>query len=144
MIKKFIWFTACALALMIGQTSYACPAETNPSKHCYCNDIKKSANQLNLTKEQKIKIKAIKTQTRTGAKANYAQLKVLRQQINSFTTTEKIDEAKLDNLINQRSKIKNALLKNHIMMRHQIYILLTDKQKQQYQEMMNQHQHKHS
>lgn len=143
MIKKFIWLLACALALMIGQTSYACPAENNPAKHCHCNEIKSSMNQLNLTSEQKVKIKAIKAQTRASSKVNREQLKNLRQQINILAKAEKIDEAKLDNLINQRSKIKSAQLKNHILMRHQIYTLLTDKQKQQYQEMMKQREQKH-
>ncbi|WP_298622121.1 Spy/CpxP family protein refolding chaperone [uncultured Legionella sp.] len=144
MIKKFIWLSVCALALIIGQPSFACPAEKNPTKHCHCNDIKSSANQLNLSDEQKAKIKTIKSQARVSFKANRDKLKALRQQINTLARAEKIDEAKLDNLISQISKIKSAQLKNHILMRHQIYTLLTDKQKQQYQEIMKQHEQKHS
>ncbi len=138
MIKKFIWLSACALALTIGQPSFACPAEKNPAKHCHCNASKNPVNKLSLTDEQKAKIKVLKTQARANLKANYKQLKELRQQMNTLAQAEKIDEAKLDNLINQRSKIKNAMLKNRILTQQQIYTLLTDKQKLQYQELMKQ------
>ncbi|MBL7478946.1 Spy/CpxP family protein refolding chaperone [Legionella bononiensis] len=144
MSKKLIWLSVITLALIIGQPSYACPAEKNPSKSCHCNDSKKISQNLNLTHDQKAKIKAIRVQAKTQLKSSYKQLKVIRAQINDLIKAEKIDEAKLDNLINQRSKIKGAMLKSHILMRHQIYSLLTAQQKQQYQEIKNMHEHHHA
>ncbi|KTD51102.1 Spy/CpxP family protein refolding chaperone [Legionella quateirensis] len=144
MSKKLIWLSVMTLALIIGQPSYACPAEKNPSKPCHCNDSNKISQNLNLTPDQKAKIKAIRVQAKTQLKSNYKQLKLIRALINDLIKAEKIDEAKLDTLINQRSKIKGALLKSHILMRHQIYTLLTAQQKQQYQEIKNKHEHHHA
>lgn len=144
MSKKLIWLPAFALALLFGQPSYACPAEKNPSIHCHCNDSTISSSKLNLTDAQKVKIKNLKIQARTNLKANHKQLKVFNQQINALILVEKLDEAKLDNLINQKNKIQGVILKNRIMLKQQIYSLLTDKQKQQYQQMMKQKEQKHS
>ncbi|RUR15060.1 periplasmic heavy metal sensor [Legionella sp. km535] len=144
MSKKLIWLSAITLALFIGQPSFACPAEKNPSQPCHCNDSKKTSQNLNLTQEQKAKIKAIRVQARTQLKTSHKQLKVIRDQIDALIKAEKIDEAKLDQLISQRSKIKDAMLKTHILMRHQIYSLLTPQQKQHYQEIKSAHEQHHA
>lgn len=142
MSKKIIWLSALVLSLIIGQTSIACSVSN--SKHCHCNGHKQLSNALKLTEEQKVKIKAIRVQTRNALKANYKQLKALRLQINALARTDKMDEAKLDALISQRNKIKTVMLKSHVMMKHQIYTLLTAQQKQQYQEMKKKQEARHS
>ena len=141
MIKKIIWLSTLILALTIGQQSIACSAE-NKSKNCHCGE-KKLSNSLNLTDDQKLKIKALRIQSRNALKTNYQQLKALRNQINAMVKMDKIDEGKLDSLIAQRNKIKAVMMKSHIMMRHQICSLLTDKQKIQFNEMKKKREANH-
>lgn len=135
MSKKSIWLAVFALIFTLGQPVFANISGNNQSKPCHCHDHQKAFKQLNLTEEQKVKIKAIKTQARNTMKTNYNQLKAIKQQINALVANEKLDEVKLDNLISQRNKITGTMLKNRIMMKNQIYNLLTNEQKSQYKNM---------
>lgn len=49
--------------------------------------------------------------------------------------SNKIDEAKLDSLIEKISKIRGSMLKNRIMMQHQMFSLLNEKQKAKFLEL---------
>ncbi|KTD61962.1 Spy/CpxP family protein refolding chaperone [Legionella shakespearei] len=142
MSKKIIWLSALLLSLFVVQPTVACSVSN--SKHCHCNDHKKLSKALNLTADQKAKIKAIRAQAKSGFKANYKQLHDLRVQINALAQTDTVDETKLDSLINQRNKIRAAMIKSQVMMQHQIYMLLTAQQKQQYLEIKKQQAAKHS
>ena len=133
MNKKFIWLSAFVLALTFGQASIACGGN---SKHCSAHHrFDKLASELELTPEQKEKINTYKEQARSSMKANYAQLKSLRGEISKLVQADKIDEAKLDSLVEQVNKIKGSMLKNRIMVQHEMYTLLTDKQKAKFQEL---------
>lgn len=132
MNKKLIWLSALTLAFTMGQTSFACPADNAQAKQCHCNGHKSMTDKLSLTDDQKSKIKAIKTQARKSLKADHQQVKSLRSQINALVTTDKLDEKKLDDLINQLAKIKTAMLKSKTIMKNQIYNVLTVQQKAQY------------
>ncbi|HAT6978924.1 TPA: hypothetical protein F8R96_11590 [Legionella pneumophila] len=136
MSKKSICLAALALAFTFGQPVFANTSNTTQSKPCHCHDHKKALNQLNLTQEQKNKIKTIKIQAQKSIKENYKQLKAIKEQINALIANEKLDEAKLDNLISQRNKIAGTMLKNRIMMKNQIYNQLTNEQKTQYKKNM--------
>lgn len=131
MNKKFVWLSALVVSLIAGQPAIACKTT---SKHCHCNE-QKIASHLNLTSEQKVKIKEIRAKSLAVFNANYKQLKALRAQIHDLAKAEKIDEAKLDSLIAQKNKIQGIMLKNHVLTQHQIYNLLDAKQKLQFQKM---------
>nr|WP_238147823.1 hypothetical protein [Legionella pneumophila] len=75
-------------------------------------------------------------QAQKSIKENYRQLKAIKEQINALIANEKLDEAKLDSLINQRNKIAGTMLKNRVMMKNQIYNQLTNEQKSQYKKNM--------
>lgn len=135
MNKKSVWLSAVALSLMIGQVSFAA-TESSKSKPCTCHhNSQRLSEKLNLTAEQKAKIKAIRTQTHTQLKADKEQLKTLKLQMNALANNDKVDEAKLNSLIDQRNKIKGAMLKKEVMMQNQIYNTLTAQQKIQYKEL---------
>ncbi|HAZ7571884.1 Spy/CpxP family protein refolding chaperone [Legionella sp. PATHC032] len=136
MSKKSICLAALALIFSFVQPVFANTGNTAQAKPCHCHDHKKALNQLNLTQEQKTKIKTIKIQAQKTIKENYKQLKAIKEQINALIANEKLDEAKLDNLISQRNKIAGAMLKNRIMMKNQIYNQLTNEQKSQYKKNM--------
>ncbi len=133
MSKKFIWLSVIALVLTLGQPSFACSGD---SKHCDAHQkFDKLAQDLNLTADQKAKISAFKEKARASFKANYAQLRALRSQVNTLVKADKIDEAKLDSLVEQINKIRGSMLKNRIMMQHEMYSLLSDKQKAKFLEL---------
>ncbi|HAT2138058.1 TPA: Spy/CpxP family protein refolding chaperone [Legionella pneumophila] len=136
MSKKSICLATLALIFTFGQPVFANSSEATQTKPCHCHDHKKILSQLNLTQEQKTKIKTIKIQAQKSIKENYRQLKAIKEQINSLIANEKLDEAKLDSLINQRNKITGTMLKNRVMMKNQIYNQLTNEQKSQYKKNM--------
>lgn len=141
-MKKLIWLATFTLAFILGQPSFAsCDKD---QKHCSAHQrFDKLATALELTPEQKEKIKTYKEQARASMKENHTQLKALRSQITVLVKSDKIDEAKLDDLVAQVNKIKGAMLKSRIMMQHELYTLLTDKQKAKYQELKQQWEDKH-
>src|SRR5690348_9555229 len=108
MSKKFIWLSVITLILTLGQPSFACSGD---AKQCDAHHrFDKLAQELNLTADQKAKIKAFKEQARASFKAKYAQLRSLRSQVNTLVKADKIDEAKLDSLVEQINKIRGSML----------------------------------
>jgi Spy/CpxP family protein refolding chaperone len=142
MSKKLIWLTTLACTLILGQPSFAeCDGH---QKHCQAHErFDKLATELELTPAQKEKIKAYKEQSRSAMKADYHQLKALRSQINELVKSDKMDETKLDALVTQVNKIKGDMLKQRIMIQHQMYSLLTEKQKIKYLELRKKWETKH-
>lgn len=127
MNKKLISLVAITLIITFGQSSFACSGD---SKHCNTHHRSdKLAKELNLTPEQEAKLQTYKEKAQANFKTNYAQLRTLRTQINSLIESDKIDEAKLDSLIDQINKIRGSMLKNKIMMQHQMFTILDAKQK---------------
>ncbi|AUH72944.1 Spy/CpxP family protein refolding chaperone [Legionella sainthelensi] len=124
MNKKLISLAAFTLIITLGQSSFAC---SNDSKHCNRSD--KLAKELNLTSEQEAKLQTYKEKAQANFKTNYSQLRTLRTQINSLIESDKIDETKLDSLIDQINKIRGSMLKNKIMMQHQMFTILDAQQK---------------
>ena len=135
MSKKLIWISAFTLALFLGQPSFA------QEKH---QQLDKLAAELNLTSEQQAKVKALKEQGYADMKANLTQLKALRGQIGDLVKADKIDEAKLDSLVEQINKIRGSMLKSRILMQHQMYSLLTEQQKAKFLELKKKWDEKHS
>ncbi len=134
MSKKFIWLSIVVLSLIFGQASFACSPD-NKSTHCTCYKQSNNAvKKLNLTKDQKVKIHALKVVAYKSFKANSQKMKSIRSEIQGLITSDKMDEAKLDALIAQRNQIKSSMIKNRILMQHQIYALLNQDQKVQYKE----------
>ena len=135
MNKKSVWLSAVALSLMMGQVSYAA-TESSKSRPCTCHhNSQRLSEKLNLTTEQKAKIKTIRTQTYNQLKADEEQLKALKLQMTALANNDKVDEDKLNNLINQRNKIKGVMIKKEVMMENQIYNTLTAQQKIQFKEL---------
>ncbi|KTD06587.1 envelope stress induced periplasmic protein [Legionella gratiana] len=133
MNKKLIWLSAIALIITLGQPSFACSGD---SKHCNSHHRSdKLAKELNLTPEQQAKLQTYKEKAQATFKTNYAQLRSLRTQINTLVQADKMDEAKLDSLIEQVNKIRGAMLKSRIMIQHQMFALLNAKQKAKFLEL---------
>ncbi|MDI1352968.1 MAG: Spy/CpxP family protein refolding chaperone [bacterium] len=133
MNNKFIWLSASVLALMISQSTQACDTNKDESKSCHCiHSMKKISESLDLSTEQKVKIKTIRLKNRQQFKTNFQQLKALKQQIKLMSSAKKIDEPKLDALILEKNKVHGMLIKNRVLMENEIYNVLTEKQKAKY------------
>ncbi|MCE0723846.1 MULTISPECIES: Spy/CpxP family protein refolding chaperone [Legionella] len=133
MNKKFILLSTIVLALIFGQPSFACIGD---SKQCNSHhQFDRLAKELNLNADQKAKLKAYREKARASLKEDYAQLRLLRSQINSLVKNEKIDEAKLDALIEKVNKIRGSMLKTRIMIQHQMFTLLNNQQKAKFLEL---------
>ncbi|AWN74378.1 Spy/CpxP family protein refolding chaperone [Legionella anisa] len=133
MSKKLLWFSTIALVLIFGQPSFAC---IGGSKNCDSHHrFDRLAQELNLNADQKAKLKAYREKARASLKENYAQLRLLRNQINSLIKAEKLDEAKLDVLVEKVNKIRGSILKTRIIIQHQMLTLLNDKQKAKFLEL---------
>lgn len=146
MIKNFAWFSASVLALVIGQSAIAdtAPATTTTksTKPCHCHHDK-MMDKLSLTAEQKAQIATLREKARAEDKAHFKQLRTLRHEMHAVVTTDKVDQAKLDALIAKRTQIKATMLKNKMMMSHDIYALLTPQQKAEYKSLEQQWSKKH-
>ncbi len=119
--------------MAISQPGFACIGD---SKHCNSHHrFDRLAQELSLSADQKAKIKAYKEKAMASLKENYAQLRLLRSQISSMIQSDKIDEAKLDTLIEKINKIRGSMLKSRIMMQHQMFSLLNEKQKAKFLEL---------
>lgn len=131
--------TLLAGGMMAASLLLATPtlADSHGSMPCSSKErMQHMIQMLQLTPEQQQKIKAIKDKNMTTIRESWKQIKELRSQIKGMITTNKVDETALDKLIQQKSALMSTLTKTKIMTKNEIYNLLTDQQKQQYQEMM--------
>lgn len=136
MNKGIIWLSAAAFTLSVSTTGvFAMPADE--TKKCPKYEAKKRMfEKLNLTEQQKSQIEAIKNQYKEGMKAQFEEAKKLRKQMKDLVKADRVDENQLNQLVNQKKEIMGALLKSKIRMKNQIYHVLNEEQRKQYQEMM--------
>ncbi|MGL5741717.1 MAG: Spy/CpxP family protein refolding chaperone [Legionella sp.] len=140
MSKKFIWLSAIALVFTLAQPSFACSGDT---KQCNAHHrFDKLAKELDLSADQKAKINAYRDKAKATFKEYYTQFRALRSQINTIVKADTIDQAKLDSLIEKVNKIRGPMLKSRIIMQHQMYALLNEKQKAKFLELKKKwHEH---
>ena len=108
-------------------------ADTSTTNKCSCPMLKKHSllEKLNLTDEQKTQIASIKAKYKEQLVANRGEYKKLISSMNGLIKSDKIDEAMLDNLANQRKDLSAERFKLKVHMKHEIYQVLTpDQQKQ--------------
>jgi len=147
MIKKILCVPALALALSFSQISFAHDSSNNTQhKHHFC--MVNLHEKLDLTDDQKAKIKTIKAQNKAESKGQRQQLRSIHEQMKPLVRTHKLDEAKVDKLIAEKKDIMGSMMKSKVMMRHQIYNVLDMKQKAKFDALSKQCEekraHKHS
>lgn len=104
---------------------------------CDCPKAK-LISSLNLTDEQKAKIKQIKEQARANMQENMQAMKDICQKMNTLIQSEKLDTQELDKLVNQKTALMAAKIKNKVMVKNQIYNILTPEQKAKFAEILQQ------
>lgn len=131
--QKFISLSVLTLIITLGQSSFACSGDSKQCNKQHHSD--NLAKELNLTPEQQAKLQTYKEEAQANFKSNYTQLRTLRTKINSLIQSDKMDEAKLDSLIDQVNKIRGSMLKNKVIMQHEMYTILDAKQKAKFLEL---------
>ncbi len=132
MNRKIIWVLALVASVTCSQVIFANSSTTKASKPCSCKLFKK----LDLTPEQQTQINAIRDQASVLRAAKKKELVVVDHQIQELGKADKLDEAKLETLLSQKKEIMSSLIKNKIMVKQQVYNILTAQQKAKYDEMV--------
>ena len=122
MYKKCIWLVAFAFSLILSQTALA------DSWGCG-KGIKEMVESLNLSSDQKTKVKPILEQLKSNMKQNGMQMKALDKKLNQEIDAAKVDQAKVEGLIDQKTQIIGNMMKAKINAKVQIMPILDDKQK---------------
>lgn len=137
LISASLAFGATAYANIQGQKNESCKCSMMEHKSCACKKKSQMLSSLNLTPGQESQIKAIRDKLKENMMSNHEKMKSIKEQIKSLIKSEKIDEAKLEQLIEQKKSIVGDTMKNRVMSKNKIYNLLTPEQKSQYSSMMD-------
>lgn len=130
MFKKILWIAAFTFSLMFGQSVLAHDKD-------YCKDrIQSMIKSLNLSEEQKDKVKPILEQLKTSMKDNWSQVKDIKTQLKQQIESATMDEATVDSLIDKKAALIANSMKAKAKAKNQIYNILTDDQKTSYQKMV--------
>ncbi|KTD17009.1 Spy/CpxP family protein refolding chaperone [Legionella jordanis] len=161
---KKISLAAVVLSFVMGQVAFATSSDTttsssttgstpdqtmttstssNPSdqmgSHCGCgNHMKQMLSALNLDSSQQTKVQAIKSQLMQTLQANREQMKSIRSQIRDLVTSDTLDDAKLNSLVDQKKELIAQMMKAKVTAKQQVYSLLNDQQKAQFKQMLQQ------
>lgn len=109
-------------------------ADTVEHKLCACH-AKQTMNKLNLSEEQKSKMKTIRAKYRTEMKAQRQKIRELNHQATSLIHQDKTDESALNKIAEQKSQALYTLMKNRMNMQHEMYRALDAKQKELFRQM---------
>jgi protein CpxP len=129
MYKKCLWIVALAFSFILSQSAFADSWGCGKGMH-------EIVGSLKLDDAQKEKIKPILDQLKSSMKDNGVQMKELDKQLNQQVDAANVDQAKVDDLIDQKSKLIGSMMKAKIKAKIQIMPILNDKQKSEMQAMI--------
>jgi Spy/CpxP family protein refolding chaperone len=136
MIKKFIKICALAASFLV----FVAPT-AQADHHCGCGKIAhkmhEAIEKLNLTTEQKDKIKAIHAKSHESIQAKRHEMKNLEMMVNASFQDGSMTEAKIDEFVNKKMHIVGAVMKVRMMERFEISKILTAEQKQKLNDMLH-------
>ncbi|WP_298628164.1 Spy/CpxP family protein refolding chaperone [uncultured Legionella sp.] len=129
MYKRFLWIVACAFSLALSQSAF--------SDSWGCGEgLNKMLQELKLDDAQQAKLKPIMEQQKATMKDLGDKMNALDTKINEQMNAPTVDQAALDDLVNQKVTLIGAMIKAKVMTKVQIYGLLTPAQKTTLQDMM--------
>lgn len=140
MIKKIICISAFALSISLSQSTLACH---NHSAYLTSERYENMTKELNLTADQKNKIKAIRMESREKMKSEVKEMRKNRMKINELTIADVLDEAKVNKLISEQKELMGSIIKMRVMTKHDISKVLTAKQKTMLETKMKQWHENH-
>lgn len=140
MNKKIILLFALALSLCVGPMTVVC------ADHAKCfmgAHFAKAVSKLDLTADQKTKIKAIHDKAKEDLAPLHKQMMVTHQQVEELFKSSKMDDSKFDSLINDKKEIIGSIIKIKMNERRDISNVLTEQQKQKLATTLQQREAKH-
>lgn len=145
MNMKFMSLSALALSLSLCQAS---SAFAHDSEHMNCfagsgEKMHKMVDKLDLTADQKTKIKDIAEKAKAVEVAKRDELKTIHMQVNDTFHANGMTETKIDGFVNQEQQIIGAMIKVRMMERLDISNVLTEAQKTKMSDMMKKWEEKH-
>ena len=136
MNKNIVWLSTIIFCCACGQNIFADGTNIKTTQPCSCTCNKPSVKELHLSAEQETKIKAIREQASVVKAMNMKAMLTIHNQIEKLIRIGKLDDIKLDVLLDQKKDIMATMIKNRILVKHEIYSVLTPQQKTQYDGMM--------
>lgn len=91
--------------------------------------------KLDLTEDQKAKVKEILTASRTSLQPTFEALKANREKMETLTANGAFDEAKVTALANEQASLSAKLVVEKERAKSQVFAILTDEQKTKLAEM---------
>lgn len=141
MNKKIIWLSALALSMSLSQASFACG--------CHGGDLpdnkhhEKMIDNLDLTADQAAKIKSIRMHAKDELMPKLNEMRDNRRALNELANEPKLNEDKVGDLIDKQEKLSGEITKIRVHARHEISMVLNEKQKAKMQEMRMKWEKKH-
>lgn len=124
MFNKLLWVVTFSLSLLISQVSFA-------DSHDCKKGLSHIVDSLNLTSDQKAKVKPILEQLKSSVNTSASQMKSLRDELNQQIHSANMDESVTNGLIDKKVKLIGDVIKAKATAAHQVYVILDDKQKAQ-------------
>ena len=147
MNKKIICFSALALSMSMSQATLACDCDMNSARGEHyehmTSKFEHMTEKLDLTADQKEKIKTISEKARNDMKPMFEEIRANRMKLNELADAKDIDQTQIDKTIDQNKDIMGSMMKMRVMTRHDIMVVLTDKQKAKLDVMMAHWKAKH-
>lgn len=129
MYKKFIWILALITSFTLTQMVFA---DTT-----VCRDkLSKMVQSLNLDESQKAKIKPILDQLKTDLQTSGSQMKDFHTQITQQVNSANMDQDKVNDLVDKKTKVIADMIKAKLKAQNQIYVILNPQQKEKLQNMI--------
>lgn len=121
MNRKFLWIIAFVSSLMFNQMVFA--------DSTICREgLNKMLQSINLDNDQKAKIKPILDQLKTNLKATSSQMNGLEDQITQQASSANMDQAKVNSLVDTKTKLIGDMMKARIAAKNQIFAILKPEQ----------------
>ena len=102
----------------------------------HMSDMVKS---LHLSTAQAHQVNLIRTQFKAIISPEYARIQDLRIKIQQEVQSEKMNQLKLDHLINQKAQVIDRMMRARAIAQHQVYVILNQQQQIIYKKQMNMH-----
>ncbi len=136
--------TLSIMVFVLSAVAFSQNALASKTRKCHKKaslKITKFIKSLDLTDEQRQKIKTIKRKQSKNALPKWHQVKQLKKQIRNMAYEKQYDENQLNQLIDKKYQLIASLSKSKIKSKHAIFAVLNENQKEKYRNLLKQDLH---
>jgi protein CpxP len=135
MSRKLLYIIAVSLSLILSPVAFA-------NKDKCGKGMGEMVDSLRLDDAQKAKAQPILDQLKASMKDSVVQIKEVSGKIHEQMKSGTMDQATMNGLIDQKSKIIGDMMKAKVTAKAQIYGLLNDEQKTKFQDILKKKEEK--